>query len=64
MKITVTSVGSRGDIQPYVALGLGLQQIGLEVTLAAEVGKNICDEDGGGNAVLLISKLLERDKIS
>lgn len=36
MKITIVSVGSRGDVQPYLALGLGLQQAGYEVTLAAD----------------------------
>lgn len=34
MKITMLAVGSRGDVQPYVALGLGLQRAGYEVTLA------------------------------
>jgi hypothetical protein len=28
MKILVACVGSRGDVQPYVALGAGLQQAG------------------------------------
>jgi UDP:flavonoid glycosyltransferase YjiC (YdhE family) len=36
MKITITSVGSRGDVQPYVALGRGLQQAGFDVTLAVD----------------------------
>lgn len=33
MKIFILTVGSRGDVQPYVALGKGLQQAGHEVTL-------------------------------
>jgi ribosomal protein S18 acetylase RimI-like enzyme len=33
MKITILTVGSRGDIQPFVALGLGLQQAGHHVTV-------------------------------
>jgi sterol 3beta-glucosyltransferase len=33
MKITILTVGSRGDVQPFVALGLGLQQTGHLVTL-------------------------------
>jgi UDP:flavonoid glycosyltransferase YjiC (YdhE family) len=35
MKVTITTSGSRGDVQPYVALGLGLAESGHEVTLAA-----------------------------
>ena len=33
--ITLLTSGTRGDIQPYVALGLGLQAAGLPVRLAA-----------------------------
>lgn len=35
MKITVFAAGSRGDIQPCVALSMGLQQAGYRVSLAA-----------------------------
>ncbi len=28
MQITILTVGSRGDVQPFIALGLGLQQAG------------------------------------
>ncbi len=31
--ILITTFGTRGDVQPYVALGLGLQRAGLRVTL-------------------------------
>ncbi len=34
MHITIITLGSRGDVQPYVALGLGLQRAGFEVRLA------------------------------
>jgi sterol 3beta-glucosyltransferase len=34
MRITILGLGSRGDVQPYVALGKGLQTAGHEVTLA------------------------------
>ncbi len=34
MQITILAVGSRGDVQPYVALGLGLQAAGHKVQLA------------------------------
>ncbi len=35
MKITICTFGSRGDTQPYVALAIGLQQAGHQVTLVA-----------------------------
>ena len=35
MHITILAVGSRGDVQPYVALGLGLQEAGHVVRLVA-----------------------------
>lgn len=34
MKILITTYGSRGDVQPYVALGKGLQDAGHHVILA------------------------------
>jgi sterol 3beta-glucosyltransferase len=33
MKITILTLGTRGDVQPYLALGLGLQGAGHAVTL-------------------------------
>jgi sterol 3beta-glucosyltransferase len=35
MNITIIALGSRGDVQPYVALGLGLQAAGHKVRIAA-----------------------------
>ncbi|MBN1287065.1 MAG: glycosyltransferase [Anaerolineae bacterium] len=35
MQITIMAIGSRGDVQPLVALGLGLQRAGHEVRLVA-----------------------------
>lgn len=35
-RIVILTNGSRGDVQPYIALGLGLQQSGYEVLLAAD----------------------------
>ncbi len=37
MRITLLTAGSRGDVQPYVALGLGLERAGHTVTLAASL---------------------------
>ena len=34
MNITIISLGTRGDVQPYVALGLGLKKAGHNVKLA------------------------------
>ncbi len=34
MKISILTLGSRGDVQPYVALGRGLQAAGHDVTVA------------------------------
>ncbi len=34
MRITIPTTGSRGDVQPYIALGLGLQAAGHQVRLA------------------------------
>src|SRR5512135_2003468 len=35
MRITLLAAGSRGDIQPYLALGVGLQTAGHRVRFAA-----------------------------
>ena len=31
MEITILATGSRGDVQPFVALGVGLQQAGYKI---------------------------------
>src|ERR687885_2405042 len=36
MRVTITTGGSRGEVQPYVALGLGLRAAGHEVSIAAQ----------------------------
>ncbi|NJM57758.1 MAG: glycosyltransferase family 1 protein [Synechococcales cyanobacterium RU_4_20] len=36
MRITILTVGSRGDIQPYLALALRLKAVGYEVCIATE----------------------------
>ena len=41
MRITIVTGGSLGDLQPYVALGLGLQQAGHIVQLAAFGSKTL-----------------------
>ncbi len=34
-RLTIIALGSRGDVQPFVALGLGLQAAGYQVNIAA-----------------------------
>jgi len=34
MKVTICTMGSRGDVQPLVALGKGLQSVGHTITIA------------------------------
>lgn len=36
MHLTIAAVGSRGDVQPYLALGLGLQRAGFQVQICAD----------------------------
>jgi hypothetical protein len=33
MKIMILALGTRGDVQPYIALGMGLQWSGYDVTI-------------------------------
>ncbi len=41
MQITIVVIGTRGDVQPYIALGLGLQSAGHQIRLAAPVNFKI-----------------------
>jgi sterol 3beta-glucosyltransferase len=36
MHLTIVALGSRGDVQPYLALGLGLQRAGYQVQVCAD----------------------------
>ncbi len=47
MHITIHTLGSRGDIQPFIPLGLGLQRAGFSVRLASyEVFRPFIEEHG------------------
>ncbi|MCA1718721.1 MAG: glycosyltransferase [Actinobacteria bacterium] len=71
MRITITTAGSRGDVQPYVALGLGLREAGHEVRLATYApfegfvrGRGlgyypITGDPGGAVAELLVAEYRE-----
>ena len=37
MRVTIVAIGTRGDVWPYLALGLGLQRAGHVVTIATHV---------------------------
>ena len=37
MKITILTAGTRGDVQPFIALGLELKKLGSEVTVVSSV---------------------------
>src|SRR3712207_5467433 len=60
MNITILTVGSRGDVQPFVALGVGLKEAGHEVTLATGKGFEAFVTDHGLPHAPLEVGLLER----
>lgn len=49
MRITILTVGTRGDVQPYVAFGLGLERAGHEVRVATHprFERLVTDQDLG-----------------
>ena len=38
MNVAILTLGTRGDVQPYVTLGAGLKEAGHEVTLVTSKG--------------------------
>ena len=51
MRIMIATVGTRGDIQPFIALGQGLQAAGHEVTVCAADGyRSFIETHGPGFA--------------
>ena len=34
--ISIVTIGSRGDVQPYIALGIGLRKAGYNVQIVAD----------------------------
>lgn len=59
MKILILTLGSRGDVQPYVALGRGLQQAGHDVHLATAAPFAEFVRGNGLEFVPLTGKFLE-----
>ena len=60
MNITILTIGSRGDVQPFVALGVGLKEAGHEVTLATGKAFEAFVTEHGLRHVALDVDLLER----
>ena len=60
MNITILTIGSRGDVQPFVALGVGLKEAGHEVTLATGQAFEAFVTEHGLRHVALEVDLLER----
>ena len=53
MRVTIIAAGSRGDVQPYVALGRGLRAAGHDVTVAThETFREFVTAHGLGFATL------------
>ncbi|MCU0254712.1 MAG: glycosyltransferase [Acidobacteria bacterium] len=47
MRATLLTIGSRGDVEPYVALGTGLKSAGLQVCLATHASFEKMTRDAG-----------------
>lgn len=59
MKILIVTLGSRGDVQPYVALGQGLQNAGHHVTLCTSSGFASFVTNNGLNYGYMNNELLQ-----
>lgn len=47
MRITINSFGTRGDVQPYLALGHGLQRAGHQIrVLSHEIHRELIEQEG------------------
>jgi sterol 3beta-glucosyltransferase len=47
LNLRILAMGTRGDVQPYVALGVGLQRVGYDVTLGTTADFRSLAEDSG-----------------
>jgi sterol 3beta-glucosyltransferase len=66
MKIAITTVGTRGDIQPYIALGLGLKEAGYDVLLVSAKNEEAFVKSYGLDFFALsvdIQKLMEGNEV-
>jgi sterol 3beta-glucosyltransferase len=66
MKIAITTLGSRGDLQPFIALGLGLKNAGYEVLLISSKNDEAFARSFGLAYFALdvdIQKIMEGDEV-
>jgi sterol 3beta-glucosyltransferase len=66
MKIAITTIGTRGDIQPYIALALGLKEAGYDVLLVSAKNEEDFVKSYGLNFFALsvdIQKIMEGDEV-
>ena len=59
MKILLSAVGTRGDIQPFIALGQGLQAAGHQVALCTAAGYRAFIEENGVPYAYMSNEFLE-----
>ncbi|NES79111.1 MULTISPECIES: glycosyltransferase [unclassified Okeania] len=71
MRITILALGTRGDVQPYIALGLGLQAAGHQVKIASlDIFEDFISNKGlhfaslGGISKKLKKRSQNKDKIN
>ena len=66
MKIAIITVGTRGDLQPYIALGLGLKDAGHEMLIVSSINEEAFVKNYGLNFLSLnvdIQKLMDSDEV-
>jgi sterol 3beta-glucosyltransferase len=66
MKIAITAVGTRGDLQPFIALGLGLKAAGHDVLIVSSKNEAAFVQDYGLDFFALnvdIQKIMEGDDV-
>lgn len=67
MKICITAVGTRGDLQPYLALGLGLKEAGHSVKIVSAKNEEAFVIKYGLDFIALdvdIQKIMERGEVN
>jgi sterol 3beta-glucosyltransferase len=66
MKIAITTLGTRGDLQPFIALGIGLKEIGYDVKIISSKNEENFVRNYGLQFFPInvdIQKIMEGDKI-
>ena len=59
MKILITTFGTRGDIQPFIALGIGLKNAGHDVAICTSEGYRSFVEEYHLSYVFMSNELLQ-----